>query len=209
MERIRHSIRVFMSSGIVFFSLAVFLYAIDLVPERQTAVADQVVDDVQKEGLIQQTPDVTPVSKPTRVIIESIGVDTVVLTPEVADLEVLDTALLSGAVQYPGSPDAGEEGNMLIFGHSSYLPVVKNKAFQAFNKLGTLKPGEEIVVLSDEYRYRYEVKSVRLSRAEDTVIDFTAREPMLTIATCNTFGQKQERWVVTATLVTFESYRTQ
>ncbi len=198
-----------MSSGIVFFSLAVFLYAIDLVPERQTAVADQVVDDVQKEGLIQQTPDVTPVSKPTRVIIESIGVDTVVLTPEVADLEVLDTALLSGAVQYPGSPDAGEEGNMLIFGHSSYLPVVKNKAFQAFNKLGTLKPGEEIVVLSDEYRYRYEVKSVRLSRAEDTVIDFTAREPMLTIATCNTFGQKQERWVVTATLVTFESYRTQ
>lgn len=206
MERTPHSIHIGISSGVVFFVLAVFLHAIDLVPERQQASAEQGALSTE-EVVDADVPVDIPVSRPSRVVIESIGVDTVVLTPESSDIEVLDRALLSGAVQYPGSPDAGENGNMLIFGHSSYLPVVKNKAFQAFNELGTLSPGDTITVYGETHRYEYVVKSVRLARAQDTVIDFSAREPTLTIATCNTFGQKQERWVVSATMVRTEPHQ--
>ncbi|MBP9749974.1 MAG: sortase [Candidatus Pacebacteria bacterium] len=188
----------------VFCALSLFLVSVDFVPERRVdakqADLESQVEDLQR--IDSGTLAVTPVSTPTRVVIESIGVDTSVVTPESADIEVLDRALLTGAVHYPGSPRAGEAGNMLLFGHSSYLPVVKNKAYQAFNELGSLTPGERVIVYSEGYRYEYLVKSVRLARAQDAVINFIAREPTLTLATCNTFGQKQERWVVTASLDT-------
>ena len=117
---------------------------------------------------------------------------------------MLDRALLAGAVRYPGSGDLGTNANVLIFGHSSYLPIVKNKAYQAFNELGKLDPGSFITVHSETHRYTYEVQRVHLANAEETLIEFTSQEPMLTLATCNTFGAKQERWVVTATLAKTE-----
>lgn len=135
---------------------------------------------------------------PNRITIDTIGVDTPVLTPSSVDVAVLDRALLAGAVHYPESAYAGELGNMLVFGHSSYLPVVHNKAFQAFNELGKLKPGATVQVYTDTDVFEYVVQEVRLARADEVVIEFGADAPMLTLATCNTFGAKQERWVAKA-----------
>ncbi len=206
-----HTTRLGIASIGVFCALSIFFVSVDFVPERRVDAKQVDFDSQANESQMSEsvTPDVVPVTTPTRVVIESIGVDTSVVTPESADIEVLDRALLSGAVHYPGSPLAGEAGNMLLFGHSSYLPVVKNKAYQAFNELGSLTPGERVIVYSEGYRYEYIVKSVRLARAQDAVISFIAREPTLTLATCNTFGQKQERWVVTASLDTVAPHQFQ
>jgi len=139
-------------------------------------------------------------TSPVRVRVPSIGVDTTVLTPASTEVDVLDRALLSGAVHYPGSGVAGENANMLIFGHSSYLPVVQNQAYRAFNELSTLQRGDRILVDTVTATYEYRVETVHLADADDAVIYFAASEPTLTLATCNTFGAKQERWVVTAVL---------
>lgn len=221
----------FLSTVATFVVLAVFMVAIDFVPEPRSTSQDdtptvRVVETTRTEhpsdtDPAQETsgqtvdagtePDVrasaAPVAtysaeRPVRIVINEIGIDTPVLTPASTDVAVLDRALLSGAVHYPDSPLAGEEGNMLIFGHSSYLPVVQNKAYQAFNELQKLTPGSMVSVYTDTMRYDYKVDRVRLARAEETVITFDADEPTLTLATCNTFGAKQERWVATATLAT-------
>jgi len=140
----------------------------------------------------------TSVNLPVRLTIPSAGIDTAVLNPASTDIAVLDRSLLSGAVRYPGSGLPGEVANVLLFGHSSYLPVVKNKAFQAFNELGTLRVGDVVMVRTGSSVYTYGVVEVQLTRAEDTIVSFAADEPTLTLATCNTFGAKQERWVVRA-----------
>ena len=209
----------------VFMTLTLILILIDFVPEPRTEEPDpavsvivgttsapSVADGVQPEQIRDITPTVAdptpdPVwsgvqneATPTRIIIDRIGVDTQVLNPESTDVEVLDRALLSGAVRYPGSGGAGETANMLIFGHSSNLPVIRNQAFRAFNQLGTLKEGDIVTVYSNTHKYEYTVRDVRLADAEEVVVYFDAPEPMLTLATCNTFGAKQERWVVTALL---------
>lgn len=213
-----------LSTLAIFAILAVFLVAIDFVPEApaeysqpSVTVVDTRIPTVSttstaSQQLVEGTSIATtepvdvaslpaPAQRPIRIVITEIGIDTPVLTPASADVDVLDRALLSGAVHYPDSPLAGENGNMLIFGHSSYLPVVQNKAYQAFNELQKLTPGSIVSVYTEHGRFDYKVDRVRLARAEETVISFDAPKPSLTLATCNTFGAKQERWVATATLV--------
>jgi LPXTG-site transpeptidase (sortase) family protein len=138
---------------------------------------------------------------PVRIQIERIGLDTPILNPASSDVNVLDRALLSGAVRYPESGLLGQNANMLLFGHSSYLPVVQNKAFKAFNELSKLTKGDSITVFAEDSIYIYNVTSVVLSKADDALVQFSATEPTLTLATCNSFGSKEDRWVVTARLV--------
>jgi LPXTG-site transpeptidase (sortase) family protein len=138
---------------------------------------------------------------PVRIVVSSVGINAPVSTPASTDSDVLDRALLSGAVQYPGSGMAGEPGNMLLFGHSSYLPIVHNKAYQTFNELGKITVGTSIAVYSTTHRYEYVVDTVREAQASDVTVRFDADRPLLTLSTCNTFASKEDRWVVTAHFV--------
>lgn len=207
------SARFVLTTSCVFGVLACLLVLVDFVPEptvstrghNAVVLAQGTEEDEDADGSV--SIPVPPVEEgprstvPVRIVVESIDIDTPVVTPEHNEVSVLDRALLSGAVHYPQSALAGENGTMLIFGHSSYLPVVQNKAFQAFNELGKLKPGEQIVVYTETHTFMYRVKQVKLARADEVTIRFDTETSMLTLATCNTFGAKEERWVATAEFV--------
>lgn len=191
-----------------FFFISFTLVLVDAVPEVRVRADDASIDlthtNVATEGAEQDTSS-SHVSKPeskipTRIVVHSIGIDTPVLSPQSTDIATLDRALLSGAVRYPGSVSAGEKGTLLIFGHSSHLPIVRNKAFQAFNDLEKIETGSTIEVHSSTHRYTYTVTEVKLGTAASTIVHFDADSPQLMLSTCNTFGEKQERWVVTARL---------
>jgi LPXTG-site transpeptidase (sortase) family protein len=202
-----------------FLFLSAFLFMIDFVPEStatpttQTlpvAIVEEAVANTSEANISINDISAGDIEKnhkaevPVRIRIDNIGLDTAVLTPSSADYDVLDRALLSGAVHYPGSGLLSENANMLLFGHSSYLPVVHNKAFKAFNELGKVKVGDSVTVFSESHKYTYIVDKVLLSDAEDVLVRFESPKPMLTLATCNTFGAKEERWIVTAVLVSKE-----
>jgi len=212
-NRAKTSNSVFILSTLgIFLLLSSFLFAIDFVPEQEVIEAHNENGLVQTVAPEEDSATVTVLEEnttelilPTRIIVESIGIDTPVITPASDDVSVLDRALLLGAVYYPGSGTLGANGNVLIFGHSSYLPVVNNKAFKAFNELRKLDAGDTIVVESERYQYVYEVLNVQLSTASEARIDFDSNFPMLTLATCNNFGEEEERWIVTARLISKQS----
>jgi len=191
-----------------FLLLTVLLVSIDFVPEMRIGAyeknATSSLDVVAAAAEVADEPEVPESTFPTRISIEKIALDTTIITPESTDIDVLDRALLNGAVHYPGSGELGENANMLLFGHSSYLPVINNKAFKAFNELSKLKVGDHITVYSDTHVYTYATETIVLSEAEDVRVDFNSTYPKLTLATCNSFGTKQERWIVTARLVSKE-----
>lgn len=134
-------------------------------------------------------------TKPERIIIDRVGIDTNIEQPNTRDVRVLDQYLNRGAVYYPGSGTV-EKGNMFVFGHSTSLGAVQNQAYKTFNGLEKLNKGDEITVEAEGRRYIYEVTDVRLLDAEDALITFDNSIRSLTLSTCNTFGAKQERWVV-------------
>jgi LPXTG-site transpeptidase (sortase) family protein len=176
------------------------LASLDLLPEAKKAVA------VEKAGAAvivasKVIREEVPVADPDRIVIEKVGVDVAIKNPSSTEIKVLDDALLGGAVRYPTSASLGEEGNVVIFGHSSYLPVVSNENFKAFNEIQKLERGDEIVVYGGGYAHTYMVDSVEKMKANEGTIPLDVTGHKLTLATCNSFGTPQDRFVVSATLV--------
>ncbi len=140
-------------------------------------------------------------SEPLRIIIPAIEMNNTVLNPQGTSANVLDAALLKGVVHYPGSGDLESKRNMFLLGHSSYLPVVHNQAYKAFNGIQKLKAGDIIELHGDFKKYIYAVEKVEKTTSDDGFIDIGSFERKLILATCDSFGKKQDRFVVTAKFV--------
>ncbi len=136
--------------------------------------------------------------EPLRIQSEKIGLDFKIVNPNSTSNTILDSALTEGAVHYPGSGLPGI-GNMFIFGHSTGLKVVNNKAYEVFNNLHNLTSGDQIKIVTKDHVYFYTVNSVKLEKDTSAYVSFSTKENMLTLSTCNSFGAKEDRYVVVAT----------
>ncbi|MEN9920565.1 MAG: hypothetical protein RL538_458 [Candidatus Parcubacteria bacterium] len=190
---------------IVFLISYLLLVAIDFVPEtpkneeiktEEPAVA---VVEESLEAKFTIPMDVThdPVL-PSSVYIKKLDKTIPVLNPDSREVADLDAALLSGAVRHPDSADLAEDGNVFVLGHSSHLPNVINKNFQAFNGIEDLEWGDTIEVTSEGYLHIYEVEKVYKANAKDTTVPIAGTGPRLTLATCNSFGSTDDRFIVEA-----------
>lgn len=139
--------------------------------------------------------------QPLRVAAKDVGLDVSVHNPSSVDIEVLDNALLYGAVRYPTSAELGVDGTVLLFGHSSYLPIVHNQAYKTFDGIQNLKPGEFVSVYSASLEYRYKVVQVKIADATQDAIELKTQGRHLTLVTCDSFAQKSNRFIVTADFV--------
>jgi LPXTG-site transpeptidase (sortase) family protein len=183
--------------AVVFLITYSALVALDLLPDAPKTVAKAPVTTLTASAVqAVATPEL-----PTKIEIPSIHVSVSVANPDSTDVEVLDNALLKGAVRYPSSSKLGVAGNVIIFGHSSYLPIVNNQAFKTFDGIQNLKPGDRITVTGSKYTYVYAVESVKKADAATDSIPLNVTGSVLTLATCNSFATKSDRFVVTANLV--------
>jgi len=188
--------------GVAFVILFTLLYSAGLVPEvLKPNEGDSFLtlwDKIQQNAIQGQiNSNVNVGENPTRVVIDKIGVDIIVLNPNTTNVATLDEYLKQGAVRYPDSGLLGS-GNMFIFGHSSTLSVVINQAYKAFNGLKDLKRGDIIKVYGKDKIYEYLVSSVRLVNQSQALVEFDNKKNMLTLSSCNSFGSKDDRYVVEA-----------
>ncbi len=142
----------------------------------------------------------TILEKPLRIKISKIGVNSIITNPTNSDLDSLNKALDLGAVRYPDSGLLGENKNIFIFGHSTSLETEKDY-YKTFNKLETLKKGDEILVESLHNQYTYKVSSIKKTDTSEGTILIDSQTQKLTISTCNTLGAKEDRYVVEADFI--------
>jgi LPXTG-site transpeptidase (sortase) family protein len=189
----------------VFFFSFSLLSVIGLVPESGENATDQALASLDRERPLSILPAEQEETGndfvPRRVVIESVDIDTSIQNPESRDIQVLDDALLQGAVHYPGSGLLDDRSNMFLFGHSSFLPTVNNQNFRAFNNLEKVKEGDLIRVESTDTVNIYRVVGVRLVDASEALVELGINEKKLTLSTCNSFGSPSERFVVEADFV--------
>lgn len=197
---------------LVFFVIMVISYAIlvmiDFVPEPieengSRAEAHEIgteTDKSEKEELQPAAPaDVDPF--PVSIHFDELDKTVAVLNPASRSIEDLDTALLKGVVRHPDSASFHEVGNIFILGHSSYLPNVFNKNYQAFNEIQKLTWGDTVRLRSKDTEYVYRVERVYKAKASEVTVPSSWGEARLTLATCNSFGSKDDRFIVEASLV--------
>jgi len=214
---------------IVFIVLYTFLFIIDFLPEAPIDVAQpaaatelvesQVLDtvtssplnietvaqEIEEEELVEEVTTAPQVdiaaNQPVSMYIEALDRTVTVLNPQGRSIAALDTALLGGVVRHPDSAMPNQDGNVFILGHSSYLPNVFNRNFQAFNGIENLRWGDTITLTSANTVYTYRVEKVYQAKASEVVVPINGTGKMLTLATCNSFGSTDDRHMVEATLV--------
>lgn len=184
-----------------FLASVITLAKFDLLPSTSPleARASSAQDSV---GILPLTGRATTaVELPMKIEIPKIGLSVTIENPTVTAIDVLDRGLLKGAVRYSTSAKLGEAGNVVLFGHSSYLPIVGNQAYKTFNGIQKLVAGDTITVYSSDAAYTYRVRSFVKESANDAGIPMNVSGRVLTLSTCDSFGAKTDRFVVTADFV--------
>ncbi len=207
--------RVFFAAAvIIFFSSLSAADSIGFVPsyvDGSSPADDRVtLSELPQLGLPAQaggtgsTPaqNSSAVVFPERIQIPAIDLDLPVQNPNTRDIAALDALLPKGPARYVDSAKLGEAGNMIIFAHSSRLPVVHNQMYRAFNKVPDLKAGDTITIESGGKEYLYSVTSVRKADASDATIDLSPKQgTKLTLVTCDTLTGKSARYILEADFV--------
>ncbi len=184
---------------LVLFVTYAGLVSVDFVPDpivAKTDIAKEVPAVTLAAAAINSQPEL-----PSSIEIPSINLKATIANPDTTNVETLDKALLNGAVRYPTSAKLGEKGNVIVFGHSSYLPIVHNQAYKTFDGIQKLHVGDRIVVVGSTQTYVYAVESVNSADAKSSAIPLTVDGSKLTLATCDSFGTPTDRFVVVASLV--------
>ncbi|MEX2369021.1 MAG: sortase [Candidatus Paceibacterota bacterium] len=200
----------------VFLVVHVLLSYIGLVPSEVSEFNQRVIERVSNLHRISYQRPAEPILPraelsaeereqlvgeiPNRIMIDKIGVDMPISSPEEASISTLDAALNEGVVHYPGSGGIGGSRRMFLFGHSSRLPVVQNQAYKSFNGLDKLVAGDEVSVFADGELQTYRVTSVKVVDKDEALVSFIAGAGKLTLSTCTTFGARENRVVVEAEL---------
>lgn len=187
------------------------LFLVDFLPEAP-APEQQVVErvatehsttteSVSKQGMDDEEEIAVVAPLPTKIIFDEFDREVPILNPDSRKIANLNEALLSGVVRHPDSADFENEGTIFLFGHSSYLPHVFNQHFKAFNDIQDMSWGDQIRVQSADREYVYRVDRVYQTQASSADVEIERGTPKLTLATCNSFGTKDDRYIVEATLV--------
>lgn len=190
--------------AVAFLGSILTLAKFDLLPETPLAPAASTVTLVASPLVATDANALasrTEAEFPTSITIPAIKLVANISNPDTTDISALDKLLLKGAVRYPTSASLGEVGNVVLFGHSSYLPVVGNQAYKTFNGIQKLVVGDAITVYSLDRAYTYQVSKVSKESANDGAIPLSVVGRVLTLSTCDSFGAKTDRFVVVADFV--------
>jgi sortase A len=134
-----------------------------------------------------------------KIIIPKINVEIPVVYDEPStDEHAVQKALERGVVHYANTPNTGELGNGVIFGHSSNNILNKGKYKFAFVLLKRLENGDTFVLQRDGKRYIYKVFEKKVVAPTDvSVLGKTAKPATFTLITCDPPGTSLNRLVVT------------
>jgi len=193
----------------VFFVSFSLLTAFDFVPDptaTSTPSAALTASPLVALNAAPLSPNVIDAfaraEQPVKIEIPKTKLVAPIANPTTTNVNALDALLLNGAVRYPSSAELGVNGNVIIFGHSAeYYPVVNNRWYKTFDGIEKLAPGDTIIVYSSDKAYVYSVDTVGKKDASSDSIPLQVAGQKLTLSTCDTFGKKTDRTVVTATLV--------
>jgi sortase A len=101
--------------------------------------------------------------------------------------------LKQGVGQHAGSPDPGENGNIILSAHNDVFG-------EFFRDLDKLKPGDEVILYTEQKAFTYVVRQTQI--VEPTAVEVMAptHDPVVTLISCYPYLVDNQRIVVTAAL---------
>lgn len=101
--------------------------------------------------------------------------------------------LKQGVGQHIGSPDPGEKGNIVLSAHNDVFG-------QLFRDLDKLKPGDEVILYTEQKAFTYVVQQTQLVEPTQVEVMASTGDPVVTLISCYPYMVDKQRIVVTAAL---------
>lgn len=121
---------------------------------------------------------------------------------ENAKVSTTDTQLSNHLINYPGTAIPADEGNSVIFGHSTLPQLFDNKNYKTiFANLYLLKSGDVIIADVSGIKYTYRIVDISIVDAEDaSIFNQDLSGSYLTLVTCTPPGTTWKRLIVKSKL---------
>lgn len=110
----------------------------------------------------------------------------------------IQESLRYGVVHYPGTAEPGENGNVVITGHSSYFSWDPGRFKDVFALLHEVAVGDTVIVYHNQKKYFYQVYQTQVVTPDKIDILTQRGENRLTLITCTPVGTNLKRLVVLA-----------
>jgi len=164
----------------------------------QNSYLDEPTDVAVAKSPIAAT--VGPVSRDFGLMIRKIGVNVpIVKNVSGQNAKEYFSKLKGGVAHQEGSPLPDKNGNMVIFGHSSFVPgVLLTQYSDVFLLLDKLQKDDEIEIWYSGQKYLYSVSEVKQVSKGSVEITKNTKDKRLTIFTCWPPGTDFKRLVVIA-----------
>jgi LPXTG-site transpeptidase (sortase) family protein len=124
----------------------------------------------------------------------------IVVNEQQTDARSVSQALRSGVLLYGNSSKPGLNGNTVIVGHSSGMPLAPGKYKWVFTLLDKLKTGDKIVLSYQGLNYVYTVQSKTVVSPNNSAVLQPTKSSTLSLITCTPVGTNKNRLVVRAGL---------
>lgn len=143
-------------------------------------------------------PEVVAKVKEGSLAIPKLGIEAPIVFATSTDEKDLKKYLDKGVLHYPGSALPGEQGRVIILGHSAppgWPEINFDKVFSDINKL---ESGDEVYVYFDNQGYLYRVREkIFLGKGEEIpASDLTNSESVLVLISCWPPGKDYKRIAV-------------
>ena len=106
---------------------------------------------------------------------------------------VTDAIFNKGIGQWPGTPSAGKNGNIVLGGH-------RTSADALFVNIDKLKSGDTITLVARNKTFKYSVTGHSIVKPNAIWITKQTSTPTLTLFSCHPLGKVSHRYVVRAVL---------
>lgn len=120
-----------------------------------------------------------------------------------AKVSAVDTDLLKHLVNYGGTAVPPENGNAVIFGHSTLPQLYEEGNYKTvFTFLYKLVVGDEIIVTVGNVTYKYRIENIKVVDPDNTsVLEQSFDDSYITLITCTPPGTIWKRLAIKARLV--------
>lgn len=182
--------------GLGIGSVAIIIMLFGFFNERIVAPFITPSKTVTSTPIISDTAAVSPTE--TKVIIPKINVEIPVVYDQTSIKEEdIQGSLENGVVHYATTASPGEQGNTVIFGHSSNNILNKGKYKFAFVLLNRLEIGDTFTLTKNGKRYVYRVYEKKVVKPNEvSVLGPTEKAASATLITCDPPGTSINRLVV-------------
>lgn len=197
-------------SAIVFLSLAIIVSVFFIVKGMKTKnnVSNSNIPTDQQESdknlnTNTQVKDKQSTTVSYNLFISKISVSAPIsISIDGNNKDEYNKALENGVAHLKGSAMPGKNGNVFIFGHSSFGTDKPGNYKEIFAKLNDLNLGEIIEVQSPELNYKYKISDKKVVATNDvTVAKQNMAIKQITLMTCWPIGSAKERLVIIGELI--------